>query len=152
VGIESVHGQSITQAGAREKLGLNHGEYFNTDKIQNSIKTIQDFGIEIFGFFMIGFDADSPDTLRKIIDSCHKTTIIPMITILSPTPDSPLYEKFESDGRLLSDLSWNQYVSPELIFKHPSMTGKEMQKTRDEILNDLYRAHTHSKEGNKYHQ
>ncbi|MBW2651485.1 MAG: cobalamin-dependent protein [Deltaproteobacteria bacterium] len=139
VGIESVHGQSITQAGAREKLGLNHGEHFNADKIQNSIKTIQDFGIEIFGFFMIGFDADSPDTLRKIIDFCHKTKIIPMITILSPTPDSPLYEKFKSEGRLLSDLSWNQYVSPELIFKHPSMTGKEMQRIRDEILNDLYR-------------
>ena len=138
VGIESVHGQSITQAGVREKLGLNHEEY-NADKIQNAIKTIQDFGIEIFGFFVIGFDADSPDTLQKIIDFCHKAKIVPMITILSPTPDSPLYKKFESEGRLLSDLSWDQYVSKELIFKHPSMTGKEMQRIRDEILKDLYR-------------
>jgi len=137
-GIESVHGPGLTQARAKQKLGLRHEENFNSDKIQNAIKTIQDFGVEVFGFFVIGFDADTLDTFKKTLDFCQKTEIIPMITILSPTPDSPLYKKLEAEGRLLPNLSWNQFISDELIFKHPSMTGEEMKKARDEALNNLY--------------
>jgi len=137
-GIESVHGLGLTQSGARQKLGLRHEENFNSDKIQRAIKTIQDFGIEIFGFFVIGFDADTLYTFQKTLDLCQKTEIIPMITILSPTPDSPLYKKFESEGRLFSNLGWNQFISDELVFRHPSMTGEEMKKARDEVLCELY--------------
>jgi radical SAM superfamily enzyme YgiQ (UPF0313 family) len=137
-GIESVHGPGLTQAGARQKLGLRPEENFNSDKIQNAIKTIQNFGIEVFGFFVIGFDADTLNTFKKTLDFCRKAQFIPMITILSPTPDSPLYKKLKSEERLLPNLSWNQFISDELIFKHPSMTGEEMKKARDEVLNDLY--------------
>lgn len=138
VGLESVHGQGLTQGGVRTKLGLIHEENLNSDKIHNTIKTIQDFGIEIFAFFVIGFDGDTLETFQHTLDFCDKTKIVPMITILSPTPDSPIYKKLESEGRLLPNLSWNQCISDGLIFKHPSMTGEEMKKAKYEVLSDLY--------------
>ncbi len=137
-GIESVHGPGLTQAGARQKLGLLPEENFNSDKIQNAIKTIQDFGIDIMGFFVIGFDADTLDSFKKTLEFCQKTKIVPMIAILSPTPDSPLYKKLEAEGRLLPNLRWNQFISDELIFTHPSLTGEEIKKAKDEVLNELY--------------
>ena len=90
------------------------------------------------GFFVIGFDADTLDTFKKTLEFCQKTKLVPMIAILSPTPDSPLYKKLEAEGRLLPNLSWNQFISDELIFTHPSLTGEEMKKAKDEILNELY--------------
>ena len=138
IGFESVHNQGLKQTGARVKLGLSHGEDLSSDKIQNAIEIIQDFGLEIFGFVVIGFDSDTPDTFQRTLDFFKQTKIIPMVTILSPTPDSPIYRKLASEGRLLPNLSWDQILSEVFIFKHPTMSGKEMLKKRDEILNELY--------------
>jgi radical SAM superfamily enzyme YgiQ (UPF0313 family) len=138
IGIESVHGQGLTQARVRAKLGLKPGEDFNSEKIQKAIKTIQDFGIEIMGFIVIGYDTDTLDTFQKTLDFYHKAKIIPMVTILSPTPDSPIYKWLKSEGRLLPDIKWNQIVSDKLIFKHPSLTEDQLIKARDEILSELY--------------
>jgi radical SAM superfamily enzyme YgiQ (UPF0313 family) len=138
VGLESVHEGGLTQGGVRGKLGLDRGETLNSRKVYNAIETIQDFGIEIFGFFVIGFDTDTIDTFRKTLEFCKKTKIIPMITILSPTPDCPLYRQFQSEGRLLPNLRWNQFISDDLIFKHPSMTGEQMNNARYEVLGELY--------------
>lgn len=138
IGLESVHGQGLNQGGVRAKLGLTRGQELSSDKIQNAISTIQDFGIEIFGFFVIGFDEDTLDTFQKTVDFCQKTNIVPMITILSPTPDCPLYKQFASEGRFLPNLGWDQFISDEVIFKHPAMSAEAMSRARSKALSELY--------------
>jgi radical SAM superfamily enzyme YgiQ (UPF0313 family) len=138
VGLESIHAQGLNQVRVRSKLGISHAEDLNSDKIKNAIKTIQDFGIEIFAFFVFGLDDDTLDTFQKTLDFCHKTKVVPMITLLSPTPDSPLYKQFKKDGRLLTNLGWNQLLIDELIFQHPSLTEKEIVNARYRVLSELY--------------
>jgi radical SAM superfamily enzyme YgiQ (UPF0313 family) len=138
MGLESVQPEGLAQGGVRGKLGLARGETVSSRKIYDAIETIQDFGIEILGFFVIGFDGDTIDTFQRTLEFCKKTKIIPMITILSPTPDCPMYKQFESEGRFLPNLSWTQFIADDLIFTHPSMTGEEMYRARYETLGELY--------------
>jgi radical SAM superfamily enzyme YgiQ (UPF0313 family) len=138
VGIESVHGPGLIQAGALKKAGFRKGEQFKVEKIKNAVKIIQDYGIEVQGFFIIGFDADTPDTILKTLDFCRQTDIIPMINILSPFPDAPLYRKLASEDRLLPNLNWDKTATDELIFKHPTMSGEEIKSAKDAALRELY--------------
>ena len=138
VGVESVHGPGLIQAGAWKKAGFRKGEQFKVEKIKNAVKIIQDYGIEVQGFFIIGFDADTPDTILKTLDFCQQTDIIPMINILSPFPDAPLYRKLASEDRLLPNLNWEKTATDKLIFKHPTMTGEEIKSAKDAALRQLY--------------
>jgi radical SAM superfamily enzyme YgiQ (UPF0313 family) len=138
MGIESVHGPGLGQAGAGEKLGFNHMGDFSLEKIKRAVRIIQDYGIDIFGFFIVGFDRDTADTFRKTLEFCQQTKIIPMINILSPLPGTPLYKQFESERRFQPDLNWDTFMTDELVFKHPSMTGGEIKRAKDEAMNTLY--------------
>ena len=138
MGIESVDGPGLAQAGAKEKLGIKPREDFNIEKIRKAVSIIQDYGIDIFGFFIVGFDEDTHDTFRKTLEFCQQTKIIPMINILSPLPGTPLYKQFESEGRFQPDLKWDTFMTDKLIFKHPSMTGGEIKRAKDEVMNTLY--------------
>jgi radical SAM superfamily enzyme YgiQ (UPF0313 family) len=138
VGIESVHGPGLIQAGAWKKAGFEKGEQFKVEKMKNAVKVIQDYGIEVQGFFIIGFDADTPDTILRTLDFCQQTGIIPMISILSPFPDAPLYRKLESEDRLLPNLNWDKTATDELIFTHPTMSEAEIKSARDAALKQLY--------------
>jgi len=138
VGVESIHGPGLIQAGAWTKTGFLKGEQFNVEKIKNAVKTIQDYGIEIHGFFIVGFDSDTPDTILKTLDFCQQTNIIPMINILTPFPDAPLYQKLAAENRLLSNPNWDKTATDELIFKHPTMSGTEIKSAKDAALEQLY--------------
>jgi radical SAM superfamily enzyme YgiQ (UPF0313 family) len=138
VGIESVHGPGLIQAGAWEKAGFRKGEQFKVEKMKNAVKIIQDYGITVQGFFIIGFDADTPGTILRTLDFCRQTDIIPMITILSPFPDAPLYRKLASEDRLLPNLNWDKTATDELIFKHPTMSGAELKSAKDAAMKQLY--------------
>jgi radical SAM superfamily enzyme YgiQ (UPF0313 family) len=138
MGIESVHGPGLKQAGAGEKLGFKHIEDFSLEKIRKAVQIIQDYGIDIFGFFIVGFDQDTHDTFRQTLEFCQQTKIIPMINILSPLPGTPLYNQFESEGRFLPDLDWDKFMMNNLVFKHPSMTGGEIRRAKDDVMNTLY--------------
>ncbi|HTN87881.1 MAG TPA: radical SAM protein [Sorangium sp.] len=81
-----------------------------TRKLQNlrrdqldSIKTIYSYGIDVFGGFIVGFDADDASVferqLRFIIDA---GIIIAMAGMLMAPPRTPLYERLLKVGRLKS--------------------------------------------------
>ena len=116
-----------------EKLGFNHIGDFNLEKIKKAVRIIQDYGIDIFGFFIVGFDEDTHDTFRQTLEFCQQTKIIPMINILSPLPGTPLYKQFESEGRFQPDLDWDKFMRDKLVFKHPSMTGGEIKRSGDTV-------------------
>jgi len=46
---------------------------------KDNVRIIQDLGIEIMGFFVIGWDEDSPETYRRTLEFCDEMNIIPFI-------------------------------------------------------------------------
>jgi radical SAM superfamily enzyme YgiQ (UPF0313 family) len=82
-----------------------------TLKVQNlrqdqleSIRTIYSYGIDVFGGFIVGFDADDATIfdrqLRFIVDA---GVILAMVGMLMAPPRTPLYERLKKDGRLVSE-------------------------------------------------
>jgi hopanoid C-2 methylase len=72
--------------------------------MMESIKTLNDYGLEVTSGIILGLDTDSDDTearLKDFIDVSH----IPMLTInlLQALPKTPLWDRLKLAGRLVDD-------------------------------------------------
>ena len=90
------------------------------------------------GFFVIGWDEDSPETYRRTLDFCDEMNIIPFILTLVPMPGSQIYDKYLEQGRIFTELSWDHYGGESIVFKHPTMSSEEMYEMNARVLQDGY--------------
>ena len=72
--------------------------------MMESIKTLNDYGLEVTSGIILGLDTDSDDTearLKDFIEVSH----IPMLTInlLQALPKTPLWDRLKAAGRLVDD-------------------------------------------------
>jgi len=92
IGIESPDAEALQETRKVQNL--------RNDLLQ-SIRTIYSHGIDVFGGFIVGFDADDDSIfdrqLRFIVDA---GVIIAMVGMLMAPPRTPLYERLRRDGRL----------------------------------------------------
>jgi radical SAM superfamily enzyme YgiQ (UPF0313 family) len=83
------------------------------NKIQNSqrdlaaaVKKIQNYGFEVQGGFILGFDSDPVSIFRKQINFIQKTGIVTaMVGLLNAPKGTKLYQRLKKENRLLNDFS-----------------------------------------------
>jgi radical SAM superfamily enzyme YgiQ (UPF0313 family) len=138
-GLESISGAGQKQSGAWRKLHFTSPDTFDVDKMRENIRIIQGLGIEIMGFFVIGWDEDTPETYRRTLDFCNEMQIIPFILTIAPMPGSPLYDEYLEQGRIFTELSWDHYGGDCVVFKHPTMEPQEMFNMNFEVMQKGFR-------------
>ncbi|MEW6187465.1 MAG: radical SAM protein [Thermodesulfobacteriota bacterium] len=137
-GLESLSGSGQKQSGAWRKLHFTAPDVFDQRTLKENIRTLQELGIEIMGFFVIGWDEDSLETYQRTLDFCDETKIIPLILTLTPMPGSPIYEEYLEQGRILTELGWDHYGGESVVFRHPTMTPESMQAENHRIMREGY--------------
>ena len=72
--------------------------------MMESIKTLNDYGLEVVSGIILGLDTDSDDTEARLKDFVDLSRI-PMLTInlLQALPKTPLWDRLEKAGRLVND-------------------------------------------------
>ena len=82
----------------------------------DSIKTLNDYGLEVTSGIILGLDTDSDDTESRLIDFIEISKI-PMLTInlLQALPKTPLWDRLERDKRLVED----QTRESNVVFLRP---------------------------------
>jgi radical SAM superfamily enzyme YgiQ (UPF0313 family) len=110
-------------------MGLNIGiESFSQDYAKNIkhsetkqiMKRLTDYGIGVYGTFIIGFDHQTHDSIweeiKRVVDLDIYAITVHNLKVL---PQTPLWYKFEQDGRLL-DVPYDfYYVEGFQAFTHP---------------------------------
>ena len=137
-GLESITGDGQKQSGAWRKLHFTSPDTFEIQILKDNVKIIQDLGIEILGFFVIGWDEDSPETYRRTLDFCDEMNIIPFILTLVPMPGSRIYDEYLAQERILTELSWNHYGGESIVYKHPTMSSDKMFEENSQVLHEGY--------------
>lgn len=138
-GLESITSAGQKQSGAWRKLHFTSPDVFDPRTMKQNIKIIQGLGIEIMGFFIIGWDEDTPETYRRTLDFCDEMKIIPFIFNLTPMPGSKLYDEFFVQNRIIPDLGWDNYGGNSVVFRHPTMSPGEMWDLSEEVMLEGYR-------------
>jgi radical SAM superfamily enzyme YgiQ (UPF0313 family) len=83
----------------------------------DSIKTLNDYGLEVTSGIILGLDTDSDDTESRLIDFIELSKI-PMLTInlLQALPKTPLWDRLARDERLVAD---QQALESNVVFLRP---------------------------------
>lgn len=118
VGIESITQENITQAGKFTNKVEDYGK---------AIKKIKDHGMMVTGFFMFGFDHDTPESFRKTLNAVHAWRLDEIsMSIVTPYPGTRLFNRLEKEGRILTK-DWSRYDEGKLNFRLENMTEQEFR-------------------------
>lgn len=117
IGFESVSQESLNSA----------GKHVNKVKdFKDSIKKLHAFGIGVDGVFVFGFDHDTKDIFKKTADFVIENNLDAcQFSILTPLPGTKLYERLESEGRII-DRDWSKYDVASVVFQPKHMSPEEL--------------------------
>ncbi|MBW1693969.1 MAG: B12-binding domain-containing radical SAM protein [Deltaproteobacteria bacterium] len=137
-GLESISSKGQKQSGAWRKLHYTSPNTFDIKKMKENIRTIQGFGIEVMGFFIIGWDEDTVETYQRTLDFCDECNIIPFIFTLTPMPGSWIYQEYLKQERILTDRPWDHYGGGYVVYAHPTMSEEEMIDINGKVMKEGY--------------
>ena len=129
IGFESISQDSLNSVGKSAN---------RVEDYARNIKKIHDYGMFILGFFIFGFDYDHPDIFDRTKDFVRKNDIdVPRSYILVPYPGTPIYDRFEKEGRILTK-DWSKYQG-QVVFQPKHMTPEELYTNTIKLYKNWYK-------------
>jgi radical SAM superfamily enzyme YgiQ (UPF0313 family) len=114
--------ESVSQAALNGiKKTVNTVEDF-----KKMIKRVHDHGMTVQGGIIFGFDQDTPDIFDATLQKMYEWELdVVEINILTPYPGTPLFERLDKEGRILSK-DWSRYNQVDVVFQPKNMTVDEL--------------------------
>jgi len=129
VGFESVSQESLNGI----KKTVNKVEDF-----KKTIKRIHKHGMAVQGGIIFGFDQDTPEIFDLTLEKMNEWELDAVeINILTPFPGTPLYDRLEREGRIISK-DWKRYNQVDVVFKPKNMTEKELFEGSQRVAKKYY--------------
>ena len=115
-----------------------------SNKLQNtrrslleSVATIQSFGMQVMGGFILGFDTDNVDIFDRMVDFIEKSGIpIAMVGLLQAMPGTQLFRRLWKEGRIL-DAGHGDNTGDHLNFL-PHMDATRLVAGYRSVLQRIY--------------
>jgi radical SAM superfamily enzyme YgiQ (UPF0313 family) len=129
VGLESLNEENLRQSGKR---GPGPSEY------ARRIQVFHDYGIQVNGSFVLGFDGDRRDVFATTAEWIEAQRLeCATFHILTPYPGTPLYQRLAREGRLLHR-GWERYDTAHAVFRPRHMSPDELELGYDWIYRRLF--------------
>lgn len=107
----------------------------------DAVRQIQDSGITVNGCFILGLDRQTPDVFEQIFDFAMRIPLYDVqITMLTPFPGTPLYERLLKEGRILEPGRWDLCTLFDVNFIPQNMTVDELREGMHWLAEQLYSA------------
>jgi hypothetical protein len=119
IGVESLSSENLKDVNKT----FNRAHQF-----EEAMKALHDHDIMILAGFIFGLDHDDEGVFERTLRFCERNRIeLPTFFVLTPLPGTPLFERMESEGRLLHK-DWAQYNGATVVFKPRLMTEETLQR------------------------
>lgn len=106
-----------------------------------AVQRIQERGIAVIGCFVLGLDHDTPDVFDRIYAFADQTALFDVqLTVMTPFPGTPLYERLRHEGRLLHDGSWERWTLFDVNYVPLGMTPEQLRAGLIELGQRVYDA------------
>lgn len=131
LGIESFQVESLADANKRQN---------QIKRYKQAIHAIHARGIAVMAGFIAGFDHDTPATVVDMARQLNEVGVdVPFLSVLTPFRGTPLHNKLQAEGRMLSDRGWEYYNGYNVAFQPARMSPEELKNAH----RDLWKAAFH---------
>jgi len=128
IGIETTNEDSLAECSKLQNR--------NRDLVA-SVRKLQNYGLQVQGGFILGFDNDPPAIFENMISFIQKSGIVTaMVGLLNAPRGTRLYRRLKKEKRLLSDFSGdNTDCTMNFI---PKMEYKNLIKGYKKVIDTIY--------------
>ena len=103
----------------------------------DSVRRIQQYGMEVMAGFIVGFDSDPEDIFERQIRFIRESAIpLAMVGLLTALPDTQLWRRLKREDRLLTESTGNN-TDASLNFI-PKMDAARLVEGYKNILQNIY--------------
>jgi radical SAM superfamily enzyme YgiQ (UPF0313 family) len=130
IGLESVTADSL----AETRKGFNkHSDYLRV------VQKLHERKIALMGCFVFGFDHDDQQSFARTVELVQEAKIdLPRYAIQTPFPGTPLYQRLQREGRILTD-DWGLYDGQHVVFQPARMSPGELLRGTEWAWKQTYR-------------
>jgi radical SAM superfamily enzyme YgiQ (UPF0313 family) len=96
-------------------------------------------GIGVIAGIIVGMDGDDPGVFERTLAFLERMRIDGVqVNVMTPLPGTPLFDRFERDGRIL-DRDWSHYDFRHAVIRPARMTPAQLQAGADWLYSRFYR-------------
>ena len=104
-----------------------------------AVRKIQAHGISVNGCFVLGLDGTGPESFSATADFVRESGLHEVqVTIMTPFPGTPLYDRLHASGRLLHEDAWDLCTLFDVNFRPDGMTVEELEHDFRMLVSELY--------------
>jgi radical SAM superfamily enzyme YgiQ (UPF0313 family) len=129
IGFESLSDDNLSDA---------HKKTPKTADYARRVRMLHDYGIQVNGSFVLGFDHDRKDVFVRTADWIEQNRLeCATFHILTPYPATPLFQQMEAQGRILHR-NWTLYDTGHTVFQPKHMSPEELEQGYAWIYHRLF--------------
>ncbi|MEN8195537.1 MAG: radical SAM protein, partial [Pseudomonadota bacterium] len=111
----------------------------HADHYLEAIERIQLRGITVNGCFILGLDGDTPETFERVRDFVAESGLLEVqLTVQTPFPGTPLYDRLRREGRLLADRYWDRCTLFDVNYRPKNMSVQELEAGLRWLFGEIY--------------
>ena len=109
--------------------------------MKQAVRRIQSHGITVNGCFILGLDSQTTDIFQQVYDFAVAAELWEVqITVLTPFPGTPLYERLLREGRILEPGRWDLCTLFDVNFQPKQMSVDALRHGIYWLAEKLYTA------------
>ena len=123
IGLESPGASALEEMEMRANFKARRAEGYAP-----ALKRIQAHGITVNGCFILGLDEHGPEVFGQVLDYARSIPLYDVqITILTPFPGTPLYDRLLAEGRLIEPERWDLCTLFDVNYRPKKMSVEELR-------------------------
>jgi radical SAM superfamily enzyme YgiQ (UPF0313 family) len=111
----------------------------HVDRYMAAVDKIQGHGITVNGCFVLGMDNDGPECFQNVVDFVRESGLYDVqITILTPFPGTPLYDRLLAEDRIIEKDAWHLCTLFDVNYKPRHMTPEALESQFRWLVTEIY--------------
>jgi len=148
IGLESPTSSGVD--GVETRRNWKRGRF---DDYADAIGRIQSHGIAVNGCFVLGLDGDGPEVFDAVEAFVRRSGQFDVqITVMTPFPGTPLYDRLLAEGRLLEPTAWERCSLFDVNFRPLGMSPEHLQAEGLDLGRRLYSEAERTARRHRFHQ
>lgn len=129
MGFESLRQDALKSSHKAKNIGKTYADV---------VDILHDHGILVQACFVFGFDTDDISVFEEAADYIvHAKFDLPQISIYTPFPGTPVFDRLESEGRIITR-NWSLYNGQNVVFRPRNMTVEQLAQGTDLVRKRAY--------------
>jgi len=109
------------------------------DRIMASVQAIQEAGVVVNGCFIVGADGETNESIDRLTEFILASPLAEVqLTLQTPFPGAPMFDRFKREARLLPKRDWSFYTLFDVTYQPDSMSVQELERGFHRVVKAVF--------------